>query len=387
MFWMTPLLLAAGLAHAGSITPEMDRELMLGLDSVYGMDFNAADASMQRLIALAPEHPYGHFGYAAAALTRYLYDTEETDQGLLPIFDERVAAATVKAKAWLVRHPEDAEVQMIAGACYGVTGRLQAVRHQWIKAYFSGRRAMSYTRAAIRLDPKLGDSYLGLGMYDYYTDVYPRVIGVLAKIMLRGDRLRGITELKRAAEKGRYGAVAAKLILVEIYTEDKFGAKDPAQAQRLIAEVRQRYPKSAMLHAAGLIVAYEGKRTEEARRGAAEFVARVSSGVYAHLNLAKGQVILGTALWALGDKEGALAAMKAGSDVHLAGRLSRWSVWALIRAGNLCDALGRREEALRLYKSAALEPDLWAMRVYAEKGLRAPYAAVGPGPIPPLDLE
>lgn len=386
MFWITPLLLAAGLAQAGSITPEMDKELMTGLDAIYGMDFNEADASSLRLIALAPEHPYGYFGHAAAALTRYLYDTEETDQDLLPVFDERIAAASTKAKAWLALHPEDADVQMIAGACYGVTGRLQAVRHQWIKAYFSGRKAMAYTRASLKTNPELGDAYLGIGMYDYYTDVYPQVIGVLAKIMLRGDRLRGIAGLKRAAEKGRYGAVAAKLILVEIYTEDKFGAKDPAQARRLIAEVRQRYPKSAMLHAASLIVAYEAKLHEETRRGASEFVARVSSGVYAGFNLAKGQVILGTALWALGEEEAALAAMKAGADVHLAGRLSRWSVWALIRAGNLCDVLGRREEAVLLYKRAALEPDLWAMRIYAEKALRRAYAG-GPGPIPPLDLE
>jgi tetratricopeptide (TPR) repeat protein len=387
MLRIASLLLLPSLALSGSITPEMDRALNEGLDAIYTMDFDAADNAARKVMELSPEHPYGHFGYAAAALTRYIYETDQTDQSVIPVFEQRIAAATRKAKAWLEKNPRDADVLMVAGACYGIASRMQATRHQWIKAYFSGRKAMSYTRASLKHDPQLFDSYLGLGMYDYYTDAYPRVIGVLAKIMLRGNRQRGISELKIAAEKGRYGSVAAKLILVEIYTEHKFGTKNPEEAVRLMAEVRRRYPESAMLHSADIVSLYEAKRHEDVRRGALDFLSRVSSGTYAALQLAKGEVMLGTALWALGEKEAALEALKAGSGVRLGGQLSRWAVWGLIRAGQLSDVLGRREEAVRFYKAAFEQPDLWGLRAPAEKGLSKPYSLPGPGPMPPPDVQ
>lgn len=381
------LLLWPSLALAGSITPEMDKALNEGLDAIYTMNFDAAEAAARRVMEMAPEHPYGYFGLAAAALTRYVYETDQTDQSVVPIFEERIALATRKAKEWLRKNPRDADVLMVAGACHGIASRMFSTRRQWIKAYLSGRKAISYTRASLKHDPELFDSYLGMGMYDYYTDAYPRVIGVLAKIVLRGNRRRGIEELKVAAEKGRYGKVAAKLILVEICTEDKFGTKNPEEAVRLMTEVRRRYPGSAMLHSADVVSLYEAKRHEEARRGALDFLARVSSGAYAGLQLAKGQVMLGTALWALGEKEAALEALKAGSGVRLGRQLSRWAVWALVRAGQLSDTLGRREEALRLYKAAAQEPDLWGLRAIAEKGLSKPYVSPEPGPMPPPDIQ
>ena len=50
------------------------------------------------------------------------------------------------------------------------------------------RDADHYLRQAIDLDPDLYDAYLGLGIYDYFTDTLPGVQGVFFPEEMSGSR-------------------------------------------------------------------------------------------------------------------------------------------------------------------------------------------------------
>lgn len=380
-FVLLPFFPIIGCAES-SITPDMDRYLMEGLDAIYRMDFDGADAAAQKVIELNPEHPYGYFALASTAWTRYVYETEQTDQTLIAPIEKKMAVVLEKSHKWLKKHPKDAYVLMIEGSAYGLSSRLLCMRHEWLKAYWYGRKAVNITRAAIKADPDLYDAYLGIGMYDYYTDVYQKVVGVLAKVLFGGDRARGIKTLQLVAEKGRYSKVAAQLLLVEIYNTDPFGAANPQEAVKIMKEIRPRYPDSAMLFAAELVSLYEAKRYEEVLEGAQVYLQRVKEGKYRPIELAKGSVIYGTALWALKQREKALGYLKTAAEVKLGDQLSRWAVWSLIRAGQLQDLLGKREDAIKDYKAAAALPDYWGMRAIAKANLAKPFARDDhPGPI------
>ena len=80
----------------------------------------------------------------------------------------------------------------------------------------------------------------------------------------------------------------------------------------------------------------------------------------------------------------AAQALQAAAEVRVAGKITRWGLWAEIRAGNLLDLMGRRQEALALYKAAAAEPDVWDLRQFAKAGLQAPWRAGPPGHISPF---
>jgi tetratricopeptide (TPR) repeat protein len=375
------LLAAHALAAPSSITPEMDKKLMEGIDAIYRMEFDKAEAAARQVIALNPEHPYGYLGVASAQWTRFVYETEQTDVSMVPKVEAQMLEVGDKAAAWLKKHPGDAAVLMVQGAAYGMTSRLLCMRHEWLRAYRYGRRAVKITKAAVEADPEFYDAYLGLGMYDYYTDIYPRTVGVLAKIMFGGNRKRGIETLKMVAEKGHYSKNAAKMLLVEIYNQDKFGAWDPQEALRILKEVRAEYPNSAMLHAAQLVSLYEAKRYQEVVSGAQTYLQRVKTGAYAPTEKAKGSVILATALWAEGEGAKAVEPFKEAAQVKVGSELSRWAVWALIRGGHLLDVLGRREEAVASYRQAASLPDHWGLRAIAKANLSKPFKAAEPGPI------
>jgi hypothetical protein len=375
---MPALLLALGLllptpVAAELVTPQMQAHVHQGVDAVYRMQFDIAEKEFSQLRTLNPEHPYGHFGLALVIWMRYTYGSEGTDQSLVPAFNKQVKKTVKIGEAWVKLHPKDAEGWMALGAIRGLRARLLLADRHYIKAYLTGRNAMKSVRKAVKMDPDLVDAKLGVAMYDYYTDLYPHFVGVLAKIVLRGNRKRGIELLKLIAEKGNYTRTAGKMLLIEIYNQDPFGDRNPPEAVRLIKEVRTLYPKSAMLHSAELVSLFHAGRYDDVFPSVKEYLDRTRDGTYRPMEAAKGYVILGTTHLAKGELEVALRSYHQASRIMLAGRICRWAVWGMIRTGHAQDLLGQRNLALSSYKEAAKQPDLWGYKKIAKRQLKRPF--------------
>jgi|CXWL01.1.fsa_nt_gi tetratricopeptide (TPR) repeat protein len=366
------LLAPSAAARKTSITPEMHKLLIDGLDAVYSMDFDVADVLAAKAIALDPLYPHAYLGQAANDLIRFSYGTEQGDPSLIKSFEAKTARTIEVADAWLKAHPNDPDVLLVRGSAHGVAGRMAIVRGQWLRAFKHGRVSMKSVRRAKALDPELYDAYLGLGMFDYYVDTIPRFAGWLAKVMLGGDRRRGIEELTIAAEKGVYGKTAAQLILTEIFTEDDFGGRNPPEAMRLIRGIVAQYPNSAMLHSVLIVSLYEDGKIDEAIKEAGKFQDQVKAGRYPPMALAKSHAQLGTVLWASGEKMRALKEFLSGAEARGGGVRTRWMVWSRVRAGQLFDALGRRAEALAAYRAAYAEADDWGYRALIKPCLKSP---------------
>ena len=381
---MLALLLVAGLASSSpALVPELDKPLIAGIDDIYRMRFDDAEAEARRAIAVDPADPHAYLGLAGVAWTRYVYETDQGDDRWIDEYEKRTAKAVEVGEKWLKLHPKDAQGMMTLGAAYGLSSRLQIIRHHWLKGYWQGRTALQLTTAAVKTDPQLWDAYLGLGMYDYYSDLYPRFIGVLAKIVLRGNRQRGIDYLKLVAEKGHYSRSNAKILLVEIYTEDPYGAKNPERAVELMQDLRREYPDSALMHSAQLVSLFSARRFEDVVKGAREYVELSKKGRYNAIEQGKGNVILGCGLWGLKRYDEALAAFREAQKVPFNGKMSRWAVWASIKAGNLEDMLGRRADALNDYNLALAQTDRWGFYALAKPFVSKPYVAGLPDDIPP----
>lgn len=305
-----------------SVTPAMDAHVLKCVDAVYEMDFDRADKEAALLTAANPEHPFGYFGQTLVLWMRYTYGSDQTDQTLLQPFEDSVEKTVAVGKAWMKKHPEDAQALLALGAAHGTRARLLVSKRQWVKGYLNARTAMNSVKKAQKLDPDLVDAKLGTAMYDYYTDLYPHFVGALAKIVLRGSRKRGIEALKVLAEKGHYTPTTAKMLLVEIYTKDPFGAKDPEAAIALMKEIRKEYPKSAMLHAAELSSLSQASRHEEVLKGAQEYLQRTKNGTYSPFDAAKGHLFIAESLRALGKLEEAAGAFQKASAVAFGPTLS-----------------------------------------------------------------
>lgn len=355
------------------LNPEQEAYIHRGVEKMIRMEFDASRKEFEVLEKMVPGHPHPYFGYASVAWLRFIYESEQSDQALLKPFHEAIEKGIDVSDAWVKLHPEDAEGWMTRGALHGLYARLLMTRHRYIKGYFTARTSMKSVRRALKIDPELMDAKLGIGMYDYYTDVYPHFVGVLAKLVLRGDRERGIALINEVAEKGRFSKWTAKMALVEIYTHDMWGAKDPERAVEIMAEVREAFPNSSMLHSAELCAKLYANHYAEVEVDAVKFIKRVDSGEYLALEKAKGLLILGHAQWFLGKPTLALKSFREAALIKMKGQLSRYAVASLIRAGNVLDTMGKREDAMALYKQAKGQPDHWGFKKVAALHLSKPF--------------
>ena len=146
LFRVLPLLLAlgAGAASAQSVLddPVFEREATRGLDLLYNMQFDEAEAIFDRLAAQTPDHPVAPFLQALVPWWQILMDLSDTshDDAFFDAMDEVVD----RSDRLLRRDRGNVDARFFKGAALGFRGRLQSNRRSWLKAALDGKRAMGY---------------------------------------------------------------------------------------------------------------------------------------------------------------------------------------------------------------------------------------------------
>jgi tetratricopeptide (TPR) repeat protein len=360
-----------------------------GIDAIYSVDIPEAVKNFSAALEKYPEHPYPHFGMAMTKWATLEYLEDESD----PKLDKEYADMTDKAidvgLAWIKKHPGDANAYLCLGGMYGLRARLAVLQHRWIKAYFDGKKAISNTKMALKIDPELYDAYLGLGMYEYYADTLSGVVKILAKFFLRGDAKHGIELLNTCKDKGYFNALAAKLLLIEIYTTTGSPYVNSALAVKWSKELRDAYPNHPQMHFVQIVSLYEDKQYAESRREAMEYLKAVNEGKPAYRKRYLPRVLTAIGTTYLVEKQydeaadyfgRAAATLKEDAAAHPA----RWGVWAIVRLGNVYDLKGVREKALEYYKEARGYKDEWGFSESISNYLKKPFAEMElPGQMPP----
>ena len=360
-----------------------------GIEAIYAVDIPEAVKNFSAAVAKYPEHPYPHFGMAMTKWATLEYLEDESDPGLEKEYEAMTDEAIDIGQAWLKKHPGDANANLCMGGMYGLRARLALLQHRWIKAYFDGRKALSYTRRALKIDPELYDAYLGLGMYEYYAGTLHGAIKVLAKLVMKGDARKGIEMLETCKEKGYFNALAAKLLLIEIYTMTNSPYVNSERAVKWSKELRAAYPNHPQMHFVEIVSLYEAKQYGESRKEAMEYLKAVNENrpPYRRRYLPRVLTAIGTTY--LVEKKydeaadyfaRAAATLKEDPKAHPA----RWGVWAIVRLGHVHDLKGLRDKALAHYKEAKAYKDEWGFSESITNYLKRPFAAAElPGQMPP----
>ncbi|PCI37267.1 MAG: hypothetical protein COB53_06940 [Elusimicrobia bacterium] len=368
-------ILAIFPAFASAAPSPIETHILDSINSIWAMNFDESEAHLDKATKLDPDYPYTYFGRANLSWLRFVYVSQQTDPKLKKKFEKQVEEAVAASQKWLKTHPKDAQAYLALSGSYGLRARLSTIQKHWIRALMDGRRAVKYTRKAHKLNPKLYDALLGAGVYDYYSDALPRGIKLLSRLILGGDRDRGIASLKIVAEKGNFTKIAAQLLLIEIYTEDQWGARDPQKAVDIISALRKEFPQSPIFHKIEHVCLYEAKRFKELKTSVDDYQKRIDAdwAYYPKKDRARMFVTQGTAQFAQAKlPEAQTAFQEAGKLAGSSKKPDRWGVWGLVRLGQVRDALKSRKEAVEAYASAMKFPDIWGFRGVAKKGRRRP---------------
>jgi tetratricopeptide (TPR) repeat protein len=230
---MIGLLLAAGL----SVALPGDEAYRAALELVYNGAFDAAE---DRLSALsASGDPVGP--YLQALALGWKLEQRPGSTAFDDAFLQKTAQALALAEARLGKDRDDARARLARGAAFGVRSRYHIFRRHRSDAAKDAVRMREDLLKARAQGVTDGDILFGLGLYDYYTDVLPKVIKLVRFFtgMPGGDRERGLAFLEEAREGTLFHDTEARVQLYEIYAfyEDK-----PDRALVEIRALWARYP-------------------------------------------------------------------------------------------------------------------------------------------------
>ncbi len=363
-----------------------------GNEALYNMDYATARAKFEEIKKRAPHHPAGDLYVATVIwlehlnksrrLQTSLYQNESSfyagadkakednegdvvDQAVDRAFRDRMAQAKTKALALVARNKNNADAQYFLGAYYGVMAGYEAsTARKFFAAMRNGSRSVDAHEKVLKLKPDYYDAYLSVGMYDYIVGTLPfgyKAIAALAGI--RGNKQRGITRLQTIVEKETATADDARVMLLAIYQNEK----RYEDALALLEQLSAKYPRSYLIKLEKAYTLVSLKRASDAYAAFEELLkdpAAAPAVDLVHYQYAEALSL---------NKDYKRAAehflevpKSKGADANLA-------TLALLRAAQVYDLAGQRNDAVAQYKAVLARPNVYDTREQAEKGLKQPF--------------
>jgi len=346
-----------------------------GLNHLYDMRFEQAEALFDEIDRRYPNHPVGAFLDGLRLWWTIMLDLTDTshDEAFYEQMDEVIA----RCDTLLDEHPNHFDAALFKGAAYGFKARLASNRGSWWKALQNGRKAIGHVRRAAEEAPsENGDYVFGKGLYDYYTAVLEEEY-TLAKMVTwtipDGDRRRGLRLLRQAARDGRYVQTEAIYYLTQVYLlyEEEY-----TKSRTYVRRLRQRHPKNPFFHVLeGRIYARWG-RWDQARRVFGAVLQRREegqAGYTAHMEEVA-HYYLGRERLYRDEHEEALAHLARLQRLAGTNADDKYRVMALLYQGMTYDAMGRRELATKHYREVLRRDDPGGVHDRAERYLDDPYS-------------
>ncbi|MEZ4702418.1 MAG: hypothetical protein R2834_18945 [Rhodothermales bacterium] len=377
-------LLVAGLStlsvHAQSrggtiLDDPRVRELgKIGLEHLYNMEKEEANAAFLQIEALYPDHPVGPFLKGLNIWWDIMIDLTSTEYD--DAFFHEMDVVIDRSNRMLKRDRDDFDAIFFKGAAHGFSGRLKSNRGQWMKAALDGKNALDYVMKIAEKDPSNADYVFGKGIYDYFSVVIPRqypMVRPFTLFMPKGDIDRGLAELRRTMDEGYFIRTEAAYFLLQIY----YGyEEDYKHSLEYIQWLRKEHPRNSFFHAFEGRVYVRWGRWRQAAEIMEDVVRRYDAGEPGYSDAIAEQAFyyLGRSQMAYREYDAALASFERLERIlDRDGVPSGFKVLGYLRLGMINDALKNRSRAEAYYRQV-LKLDDWAgAHDRAEEYLKKPY--------------
>lgn len=360
---------AAGEPNPFNMEPGVDAAIRTAIRDLYDVKIDTALARLSALEHAASSHPFIAAGVATCHWFRMSYDVMDRNPAWSDPFVAAAERCIALSEKRIAEGDPTGEGHFSKGLVLGLLGRWEIANGHMLTAYFRGRAARAHLEKTRELNPSLADPLMGLGIFEYYAAKLPAVVRVLAFFGVSGDLEAGLNRLRVAADESAYLKTPARLFLANILA----GEEDrPRDAIAIIDGVRDRHPQSPFVDMVLIKAVYNAGDVDRLAAIADTFMDRVRSGVYrqefaAQAFFNKGLVHLKRKEW--GDAARTFAVAAARADVD-----DPFGAWATLYRGFSLDALGRREEAVALYREVLRMERRWSSHAVANRYLDRPFA-------------
>ncbi len=208
----------------------------LGLNEYYPQ----AIALVNEQLSLDPTSPEAKL--VKAIILDYMMDDLGTNRYEKEFFD--LIDGVIENAKPLIHSERRAWGYLLMGAAYSYRAFRYGKKGIYLPVLSDMTNALDYMNKALALDSTLYDAYLAIGIYNYASDEFPRLV----KIMLRvGDTRKrkelGIRQLEMAAQKAHYVKDLVKFTLGYIYMKEK----RYRDAYRVLKQLYEKYDHSRIV--------------------------------------------------------------------------------------------------------------------------------------------
>jgi tetratricopeptide (TPR) repeat protein len=376
---LTPLAAAPAEAQSRSQSiledPAFQATATRGLDLLYNMQFQQADAIFRVLAAQHPDHPVGPFLQSLVPWWQILIDLadDSRDQAFFDAMDEVIA----RSDRMLRRDRNNVDARFFKGAALGFRGRHRANRRSFLPAARDGLRAMDYVIGVANDRPNNADFIFGRGIYDYYAAAAPERYPwsrPLVAMFPSGSKSRGLAAMHHTFRQGTFLRAESAYFLLQIYY---LFEPDYDKSRQFIGWLRETYPQNAFFHTMEGRIYWRFGRWEEAEQVFRAVMRGFGQGRTGYNSAAAEQALyyLAQAEFRRGNHSQALALLA--RLERLAPQRPEGSAFVTLgrlRQGMAHDVRGERDEAMRRYREVLDLRDFASSHDRARRFLREPFA-------------
>ncbi len=184
------------------------------LRSIYSCNFDSADSKISNYISSYPKEPQGYFLNVLSDWWKINIDRK--NESLDVKLEEKVDKAVDICDELLDANPKNIDALIYKGASLGYKGLTKSLRENWLSAADDGRQALNLLDEALELAPNNKEAVLGIGIYNYFAEYIPERYQFLKPLMIifpKGDKLKGVMQIKDAAENSKLAMYEAKYLI------------------------------------------------------------------------------------------------------------------------------------------------------------------------------
>jgi hypothetical protein len=228
---------------------------------MYNLDFPAAHKTFEAWKLAHPDDPMGSVSNAAAYLfsefdrlhilevelftdnTKFLNRAQPTpDAGVKSAFDGELNRADQIADRILARTPGDKNAQFAKIMAGGLrSDYLALIEKRNLASLSYTKQARALAEKLIAEDSSYYDAYIAVGVENYLLGLNSAPVRWLLRLGgAETNKDAGLDKLRITAEKGRYLAPFARLLLAVAALRDK----DPQTAKRLLTDLSNEFPQN-----------------------------------------------------------------------------------------------------------------------------------------------
>jgi hypothetical protein len=257
------ILAAFSVCSRAADVSATDSTLGRGFALLYNLDFDQAHQIFLSWEKEHPDNPMGPTGDAAGLLFsefhrlgvlegQFFEDDKafaarkklDPDPAVRERFNAALERAQEEARSRLAKDSKDGDSLFAMTLSSGLQADYAALidKHNLASLHYT-KVANNWADQLLAVDPQCYDAHVATGFSKYIIGSMSAPVRWLVKLGgISGDKQAGIAELQLTAERGRYLAPFARMLLAIAYVRDK----DKARARLLLASLRDEFPRNPL---------------------------------------------------------------------------------------------------------------------------------------------